>query len=85
MKFNGGFSPEQLLWLDEVLTLADQKQEKVTVFSKYIYILIQLKEVVTPGLYIVNVCRSSPRSPGLHGPHLSGLEPRGAAVRPALS
>ncbi|XP_051770197.1 manganese-dependent ADP-ribose/CDP-alcohol diphosphatase [Ctenopharyngodon idella] len=33
VKFNGGFSPEQLLWLDEVLTLADQKQEKVTVFS----------------------------------------------------
>uniref|UniRef100_A0A8C1IEE4 Manganese-dependent ADP-ribose/CDP-alcohol diphosphatase n=1 Tax=Cyprinus carpio TaxID=7962 RepID=A0A8C1IEE4_CYPCA len=33
VKFNGGFSQEQLLWLDEVLTLADQKQERVTVFS----------------------------------------------------
>ncbi|XP_050979659.1 manganese-dependent ADP-ribose/CDP-alcohol diphosphatase [Labeo rohita] len=33
VKFNGGFSREQLLWLDEVLTLADQKQERVTVFS----------------------------------------------------
>ncbi|CAM4705782.1 unnamed protein product [Leuciscus chuanchicus] len=33
VKFNGGFSVEQLQWLEEVLTLADQKQERVTVFS----------------------------------------------------
>ncbi|XP_067285825.1 manganese-dependent ADP-ribose/CDP-alcohol diphosphatase isoform X1 [Pseudorasbora parva] len=33
VKFNGGFSSEQLQWLDGVLTLADQKQERVTLFS----------------------------------------------------
>ncbi|KAG1935660.1 manganese-dependent ADP-ribose/CDP-alcohol diphosphatase [Pimephales promelas] len=33
VKFNGGFSAEQLQWLDRVLTLADQRQERVTLFS----------------------------------------------------
>ncbi|XP_051523228.1 manganese-dependent ADP-ribose/CDP-alcohol diphosphatase isoform X1 [Myxocyprinus asiaticus] len=33
VKFNGGFSQEQLVWLDEVLSLADQKHEKVTIVS----------------------------------------------------
>lgn len=35
VKFNGGFSQEQLNWLDKVLTSADEKDEKVTVVSKY--------------------------------------------------
>lgn len=33
VKFNGGFSKEQLDWLEQVLTLADKSQEKVTVLS----------------------------------------------------
>ncbi|KAM9462315.1 manganese-dependent ADP-ribose/CDP-alcohol diphosphatase isoform 1-T1 [Clarias gariepinus] len=33
VKFNGGFSQEQLNWLDKVLTSADEKDEKVTVVS----------------------------------------------------
>lgn len=32
-KFNGGFSKEQLDWLDSVLSWADGKQEKVTIVS----------------------------------------------------
>ncbi|XP_063077273.1 manganese-dependent ADP-ribose/CDP-alcohol diphosphatase-like [Engraulis encrasicolus] len=32
-KFNGGFSQDQLRWLDEVLTKADEMQEKVTIAS----------------------------------------------------
>ncbi|XP_033840579.1 manganese-dependent ADP-ribose/CDP-alcohol diphosphatase [Periophthalmus magnuspinnatus] len=32
-KFNGGFSQEQLDWLDSVLSCADDKQEKVTIVS----------------------------------------------------
>lgn len=35
VKFNGAFSQEQLQWLDDVLTLADQKHERVTIVSKY--------------------------------------------------
>lgn len=35
VKFNGGFSQDQLDWLDRVLTSADEKGEKVTVVSKY--------------------------------------------------
>uniref|UniRef100_H2MD59 ADP-ribose/CDP-alcohol diphosphatase, manganese dependent n=1 Tax=Oryzias latipes TaxID=8090 RepID=H2MD59_ORYLA len=31
--FNGGFSKEQLDWLDSVLTSADEKQERVTIAS----------------------------------------------------
>ncbi|KAM7382173.1 hypothetical protein PAMA_012841 [Pampus argenteus] len=33
-KFNGGFSKEQLDWLDSVLCSADEKREKVTIVSK---------------------------------------------------
>ncbi|XP_056153625.1 manganese-dependent ADP-ribose/CDP-alcohol diphosphatase [Lampris incognitus] len=33
VKFNGGFSKDQLDWLAEVLSLADEKGEKVTVVS----------------------------------------------------
>ncbi|XP_055032812.2 manganese-dependent ADP-ribose/CDP-alcohol diphosphatase [Misgurnus anguillicaudatus] len=33
VKFNGAFSQEQLQWLDKVLTLADQKHERVTILS----------------------------------------------------
>lgn len=33
VKFNGAFSQEQLHWLVEVLTLADQKHERVTIVS----------------------------------------------------
>lgn len=33
VKFNGGFSEQQLQWLDGVLTLSDQKQERVFIFS----------------------------------------------------
>ncbi|XP_028821569.1 manganese-dependent ADP-ribose/CDP-alcohol diphosphatase-like [Denticeps clupeoides] len=33
VKFNGGFSQDQLQWLDEVLSLADTNQEKVIVVS----------------------------------------------------
>uniref|UniRef100_A0A3P9LFR3 Manganese-dependent ADP-ribose/CDP-alcohol diphosphatase n=1 Tax=Oryzias latipes TaxID=8090 RepID=A0A3P9LFR3_ORYLA len=32
-RFNGGFSKEQLDWLDSVLTSADEKQERVTIAS----------------------------------------------------
>lgn len=32
--FNGGFSKDQLDWLDSVLALADEKQERVTIVSK---------------------------------------------------
>lgn len=32
--FNGGFSKDQLDWLDSVLSSADEKQEKVTIVSK---------------------------------------------------
>uniref|UniRef100_A0A3P9JN74 Manganese-dependent ADP-ribose/CDP-alcohol diphosphatase n=1 Tax=Oryzias latipes TaxID=8090 RepID=A0A3P9JN74_ORYLA len=32
-RFNGGFSREQLDWLDSVLTSADEKQERVTIAS----------------------------------------------------
>ncbi|KAK7918597.1 hypothetical protein WMY93_009881 [Mugilogobius chulae] len=32
-KFNGGFSQEQLDWLDALLSCADDKQEKVTIVS----------------------------------------------------
>ncbi|KAM9837121.1 manganese-dependent ADP-ribose/CDP-alcohol diphosphatase [Aulostomus maculatus] len=32
-KFNGGFSQDQLDWLDSVLSSADEKQEKVTIVS----------------------------------------------------
>lgn len=32
-KFNGGFSQEQLDWLDSVLSFADEQQEKVTIVS----------------------------------------------------
>ncbi|XP_055007301.1 manganese-dependent ADP-ribose/CDP-alcohol diphosphatase-like [Boleophthalmus pectinirostris] len=32
-KFNGGFSQEQLDWLDSILSTADDKQEKVTIVS----------------------------------------------------
>lgn len=35
VKFNGGFSQDQVDWLDRVLTSADEKGEKVTVVSKY--------------------------------------------------
>lgn len=35
VKFNGGFSQDQLDWLNGVLTSADQKEEKVTVVSAY--------------------------------------------------
>ncbi|XP_047465891.1 manganese-dependent ADP-ribose/CDP-alcohol diphosphatase [Mugil cephalus] len=31
--FNGGFSKDQLSWLDSVLSLADEKQERVTIVS----------------------------------------------------
>ena len=33
-KFNGGFSKDQLDWLDSVLSSADEKGEKVTIVSK---------------------------------------------------
>ncbi|XP_062859625.1 manganese-dependent ADP-ribose/CDP-alcohol diphosphatase [Trichomycterus rosablanca] len=33
VKFNGGFSQDQLDWLDNVLTSADEKEEKVTILS----------------------------------------------------
>lgn len=33
--FNGGLSKEQLDWLDSVLSSADEKQEKVTIVSKW--------------------------------------------------
>ncbi|XP_009304625.1 manganese-dependent ADP-ribose/CDP-alcohol diphosphatase isoform X2 [Danio rerio] len=33
VKFNGGFSEQQLQWLDAVLTLSDHKQERVLIFS----------------------------------------------------
>ncbi|XP_056325164.1 manganese-dependent ADP-ribose/CDP-alcohol diphosphatase isoform X2 [Danio aesculapii] len=33
VKFNGGFSEQQLQWLDGVLTLSDHKQERVLIFS----------------------------------------------------
>lgn len=32
--FNGGFSKDQLDWLDSVLTSADEKRERVTIVSK---------------------------------------------------
>lgn len=32
--FNGGFSRDQLGWLDSVLSTADGNQEKVTLVSK---------------------------------------------------
>lgn len=32
--FNGGFSKDQLDWLDSLLSSADEKQEKVTIVSK---------------------------------------------------
>lgn len=34
MKFNGGFSQDQLDWLEGVLSLADNKLERVTIVSK---------------------------------------------------
>ena len=34
VKFNGGFSKEQLDWLEGVLIQADEAQERVTVLSK---------------------------------------------------
>lgn len=33
-KFNGGFSKDQLDWLDSVLSSADEKGDKVTLVSK---------------------------------------------------
>ncbi|MFT7804284.1 manganese-dependent ADP-ribose/CDP-alcohol diphosphatase isoform X3 [Arapaima gigas] len=33
VKFGGGFSQDQLQWLDRLLTLSDEKLEKVTVVS----------------------------------------------------
>ncbi|KAM4624264.1 manganese-dependent ADP-ribose/CDP-alcohol diphosphatase [Polymixia lowei] len=33
VKFNGGFSKDQLEWLDGVLSLADEKRERVTIVS----------------------------------------------------
>lgn len=33
VKFNGGFSEQQLQWLDAVLKLSDHKQERVLIFS----------------------------------------------------
>ena len=35
VQFNGGFSQEQLNWLNEVLTFSDTNQEKVVIVSKY--------------------------------------------------
>ena len=32
--FNGGFSKDQLDWLDSVLYSADEKRERVTIVSK---------------------------------------------------
>lgn len=34
MKFNGGFSQDQLDWLEGVLSLADDKLERVTIVSE---------------------------------------------------
>lgn len=34
VQFNGGFSQEQLDWLDEVLTYADKNQERVVIMGK---------------------------------------------------
>lgn len=34
VKFNGGFSQDQLDWLEGVLSLADNKLERVTIVSK---------------------------------------------------
>lgn len=36
VQFNGGFSQEQLNWLNEVLTFSDRNQEKVVIVSKYL-------------------------------------------------
>lgn len=36
VQFNGGFSQEQLNWLNEVLTFSDTNQEKVVIVSKYL-------------------------------------------------
>lgn len=36
VQFNGGFSQEQLSWLNEVLTFSDRNQEKVVIVSKYL-------------------------------------------------
>ncbi|XP_018617135.1 manganese-dependent ADP-ribose/CDP-alcohol diphosphatase isoform X2 [Scleropages formosus] len=33
VKFNGGFSQDQLQWLDRLLTISDEKHEKVTIVS----------------------------------------------------
>lgn len=37
VQFNGGFSPEQLNWLNAVLTFSDRNQEKVVIVSKYLH------------------------------------------------
>lgn len=34
-KFNGGFSKEQLDWLDSLLSVADAKGERVTLVCEY--------------------------------------------------
>lgn len=34
VKFNGGFSQDQLDWLEGVLSLADDKLERVTIVSE---------------------------------------------------
>lgn len=39
--FNGGFSPDQLGWLDSVLSAADGNQEKVTLVSKSNLIMLR--------------------------------------------
>lgn len=36
VQFNGGFSQEQLNWLNEVLTFSDLNKEKVVIVSKYV-------------------------------------------------
>lgn len=36
VQFNGGFSEEQLNWLNAVLTFSDRNQEKVVIVSKYL-------------------------------------------------
>lgn len=49
MQFNGGFSQDQLNWLNDVLKFSDINQEKVVIVSKYVNCLSDYSSLLEIG------------------------------------
>lgn len=53
VQFNGGFSQDQLDWVDKVLTYADENQERVVIAGMAVLLIISS---IGDGIKYFNIC-----------------------------